>query len=54
MKMKRYRFLYWFGSCYTDCYIVAESEEKAKARFNEIKGSVDGNKHIIRIEEVEG
>lgn len=46
--MKKYRILYWFGSCYTDWYVLAENEETAKDKFRETKGNVD---RIIRIEE---
>ena len=46
--MKKFRFVYWFGSCITEWYVKADSEEKAIEKFKEIKG----DKRIVNIEEV--
>lgn len=45
--MTKYRIVYWFNACTTECYIVTNSKENALKRFREIKG----NKTIISIEE---
>lgn len=45
--MKKYRFVYWFGSITTECYINANSQEEAIELFKEKKGDM----HIVNIEE---
>lgn len=44
--MKKFRIMYWFNSCITECYVKAENEQKAMERFKELKG----DKRIVGIE----
>lgn len=44
--MKKFRFVYWFNSCITECYVRADDEQKALEKFKELKGE----KRIINIE----
>lgn len=44
--MKRYRFVYWFNSCITECYVTANNEQDALAKFRERKGE----KRIVSVE----
>ena len=46
--LKKFRFVYWFGSCITDCYIKAYDEQEATERFKELTN----DKRIVSIEEV--
>ena len=47
--MKKFRIVYWFGSCMTEHYVKAENEQKALEKFKELKGE----KTIVNIEEAE-
>lgn len=53
MKMKKsmdkYRIIYWFNSCTTECYVRANNEREALEKFREMKGE----KRIINIEKSE-
>ena len=44
--MKTFRFVYWFGSCITECYVKADSLDEAKKKFVEQKG----DRFVISIE----
>lgn len=44
--MKKYRIVYWFNSCTTECYIKADNKNEALEKFKELKGE----KRIINIE----
>ena len=44
--MKKYRIVYWFGSCITEWYVKANDEQEALKKFKELKGE----KEIINIE----
>lgn len=44
--MKTFRFLYWFNSCETECYVKAENEQEALEKFRERKG----DRRIVSIE----
>ena len=44
--MKKYRFVYWFNSCMTECYVNANNEQEALEKFTERKGE----KRIVSIE----
>lgn len=45
--MKKFRIMYWFNSCTTECYVKADDEAKALEKFKKLKGE----KQIISIEE---
>lgn len=45
--MKKFRIMYWFNSCTTECYVKADDEVGALEKFKELKGE----KQIISIEE---
>ena len=36
--MKRFRVMYFFGSCITECYITAKTEAEAVEKFKAAKG----------------
>lgn len=44
--MKKFRIVYWFNSCITECYVKADNEAGALEKFKELKGE----KRIISIE----
>ena len=44
--MKKFRIMYWFNSCITECYVKADNEQKALKKFKELKGE----KRIVCIE----
>ena len=45
--MKKFRIMYWFNSCVTECYVRADNEQKALENFKKIKGE----KKIVSIEQ---
>ena len=44
--MKKFRGVYWFNSCTTECYVRANNEQEALEKFKELKGE----KRIVSIE----
>lgn len=44
--MKKFRIMYWFNSCITECYVRADNEQSALKKFKELKGE----KRIVGIE----
>lgn len=46
--MKKFRIVYWFNSCVTECYVGADDEDGARAKFKSLKG----DKNIVSVEEV--
>ena len=46
--MKKFRIVYWFNSCITECYVSADDEDNARAKFKNLKG----DKKIVSVEEV--
>ena len=48
--MKKFRIVYWFNSCITECYVKADNEQNALGKFKELKGE----KRIVNIETIKG
>lgn len=47
--MNKFRIVYWFNSCITECYVKANNEQEALEKFKELKGE----KRIVSIEETD-
>ena len=47
--MKKFRFVYWFGSCITDWSTFANSKQEALEKFEKYKG----DRRIVSVEETE-
>lgn len=44
--MKKFRIVYWFNSCITECYVSADSKATALDEFRRRKG----DKRIVNVE----